>query len=59
MFPKGDAGKMKEPETMKELHKIREELHDEWKKMSRENVIKSVNKAGNDFEKRQTSIKPV
>ena len=50
---------MKEPKMMREVHRIREELHGEWKKMSRKDIIKSVNRAGRDFEKRRSSIKPL
>lgn len=58
MLPNGGLG-MKEPKTMREIHKIREELHEEWKRMPRKDVIKSVNIAGMDFEKRKSLIKPL
>lgn len=50
---------MKEPKAMREIHKIREELHKEWKMMSRKDVIRSVNRSGRDFERRRASIKPL
>lgn len=58
MFPDRGLG-MKEPKTMREIHKIREELHEEWKGMPRKDVIKSVNMVGMDFEKRRSLIKPL
>jgi len=36
----------KEPKFMQELHKIRAQLAKEWKKMTSEEMIKSINESG-------------
>lgn len=35
----------KEPEHMRELHKIREELSKKWNKLTREERIRSINES--------------
>jgi len=36
----------KEPKFMQELHKIRAQLAKEWKKMTSEEMVKSINESG-------------
>lgn len=37
---------IKEPKFMQELHKIRAQLAKEWKKMTPEEMVKSINESG-------------
>jgi len=37
---------VKEPKFMQEIHKIRAQMAREWKKMTSQEVIKSINEAG-------------
>lgn len=43
---------MKEPESMKKIHKIMEKLHDERKNMTRKEVVEDISSGANDFIKK-------
>lgn len=45
----------KEPKFMQELHKIRTQLAKEWKKMTPEDMIKSINESGRWLKKQIAS----
>jgi predicted metal-dependent phosphoesterase TrpH len=40
---------MKECEAMKEVHRWREELAEEWKTMDEKEIINSINEAGKEL----------
>lgn len=49
--------KHKEPEFMQELHRIREKLSKEWRKMSDKEFLRHMHKVGRDFKQSLRSDK--
>jgi predicted RNA-binding protein len=46
---------VKEPKFMQELHKIRAQMAKDWKKMTSQELIKSINEAGRWLRKQISS----
>lgn len=49
----------KEPEFMKELHRIRAKLSKEWQKMSDKEFVRHMHKIGKDFRQSLQSRKTI